>query len=182
MAKTKTLISCTVTTQLICAFVFAYAKSWFSHDMAQLVTVCSINAGTVFDPRWSTVAFFDCRLSAVHFTSLSTNLRMSRIMRKPAFCICENKGADQLRGSRVADQRLCFRYMYSTATCMVQSLFFLNPKFQASSHILWLHSPVFVGTGWRRVFSCCGLISRSETGTPVFSQGGSYHPHGVERN
>ena len=36
---------------------------------------------------------------------------MSLLMRKPAFCICENKDADQLRGSREADQRLCFRYM-----------------------------------------------------------------------
>ena len=35
-------------------------------------------------------------------------------MRKPAFCICENKDADQLRGNREADQRLCFRYMDST--------------------------------------------------------------------
>ena len=35
-------------------------------------------------------------------------------MRKPAFCICENKGADQLRGNREADQRLCFRYTDST--------------------------------------------------------------------
>ena len=32
-------------------------------------------------------------------------------MRKPAFCICENKDADQLRGNREADQRLCFRYI-----------------------------------------------------------------------
>ena len=31
-------------------------------------------------------------------------------MRKPDFCICENKGADQLRGDREADQHLCFRY------------------------------------------------------------------------
>ena len=31
-------------------------------------------------------------------------------MRKPAFCICENKDADQLRGNREAGQRLCFRY------------------------------------------------------------------------
>ena len=30
-------------------------------------------------------------------------------MRKPALCICENKDADQLRGNREADQRLCFR-------------------------------------------------------------------------
>ena len=35
---------------------------------------------------------------------------MSRVMRKPDFCICENKDADQLRGNREADQRLCFRY------------------------------------------------------------------------
>ena len=35
-------------------------------------------------------------------------------MRKPAFCICENKDADQLRGNREADQRLCFRSTYST--------------------------------------------------------------------
>ena len=33
------------------------------------------------------------------------------------------------------------------ATRIVQSLYFLNPKFQASSHLLWLHSPVCVGPG-----------------------------------
>ena len=31
-------------------------------------------------------------------------------MGKPTICICENKGVDQLRGNREADQRLCFRY------------------------------------------------------------------------
>ena len=44
----------------------------------------------------------------------STNSDMSLVMRKPAFCICENKDADQLRGNREADQRLCFRYSDST--------------------------------------------------------------------
>ena len=39
---------------------------------------------------------------------------MSRAVRKPAYCICENKGADQLRGNRKADQCLCFRYTDST--------------------------------------------------------------------
>ena len=33
---------------------------------------------------------------------------MSRVVRKPDFCICENKDADQLRGYREADQPLCF--------------------------------------------------------------------------
>ena len=37
MAKTKALISCAVTVQLICTFVFAYAKSWSSHDAAHLI-------------------------------------------------------------------------------------------------------------------------------------------------
>ena len=36
---------------------------------------------------------------------------MSGVLRKKAFCICENKDADQLRGNREADQRLCFRYI-----------------------------------------------------------------------
>ena len=32
-------------------------------------------------------------------------------MRKPAFCICKSKGADQLRGHRAVDLRLCFHYI-----------------------------------------------------------------------
>ena len=32
-------------------------------------------------------------------------------MRRPYFCIYENKDADQLRGNREANQRLCFRYI-----------------------------------------------------------------------
>ena len=42
------------------------------------------------------------------------------------------------------------------ATRIVQSIYFLNPKFQASSHLLWVYSPVCVGPGWkprRAVFS-----------------------------
>ena len=49
-------------------------------------------------------------------------------MRKPAFCICENKDADQLRGQREADQRLCFRYLESTIP--------LLPKSEISSLLL----------------------------------------------
>ena len=77
----------------------------------------------------------------------------SLVMRKPFFCICENKDADQPPGNRKADQRLCFRYI-------VQSLFFLNPKFQASNHLVWLSCLVCVGPG--------GKPRR-----PVFSQRGS---------
>ena len=46
---------------------------------------------------------------------------MSLVVIKPAFCICENKDADQLRGNREADQRLCFRYMDSTIALLPKS-------------------------------------------------------------
>ena len=48
-------------------------------------------------------------------------LHMSRIVRKPAFCICENKNADQLRGNLEADQRLCFRYTDCTIPLLPKS-------------------------------------------------------------
>ena len=47
-------------------------------------------------------------------------------MRIPAFCICKNKGADQLHSNHAADQRFCFRYIDSTIP-----LFHIpNAKFQ----------------------------------------------------
>ena len=48
-------------------------------------------------------------------------LKMSRVVRKPVFCICENKDADQLRGDREADQRLCFHYLDSTIPLLPKS-------------------------------------------------------------
>ena len=53
--------------------------------------------------------------------------QLSRSVRKPAFCICENKDADQIRGNREADQLLCFRYIAITIP--------LLPKYEISS--LW---------------------------------------------
>ena len=46
---------------------------------------------------------------------------MSLVIRKQAFCICENKDADQLRGNREANQRLCFRYTDSTVPPLPKS-------------------------------------------------------------
>ena len=42
VAKTKALISFAGTAKLIWAFVFAYAKCWFSHDAAHLIMVISL--------------------------------------------------------------------------------------------------------------------------------------------
>ena len=106
VAKTKTLISCAVTVQLICAFVFAYAKSRFSHEAAQM-------SSSFLTDRPVQIVQNQTRL--LHY------LHLSRVVRKPAFCICENKDADQLRGNREADQRLCFRYTDSTIPVLPQS-------------------------------------------------------------
>ena len=46
------------------------------------------------------------------------------------------------------------------ATQIVQSIYYLNPKFQGSSHLLWLYSPLCVGPG-------------RKPRRPVFSQRGS---------
>ena len=59
-------------------------------------------------------------------------LHMSRLMGKPTICIYENKDADQLISAFVF------------ATRIVQFLFYLNPKFQASSSFLCLNRPVCV--------------------------------------
>ena len=70
------------------------------------------------------------KIKLFKFETWSKKGYLSRVVRKPAFCICENKDADQLRGNREADQRLCFRYTDSTIP------HFLNTKFQASSYLL----------------------------------------------
>ena len=127
-SKTKGLISFAVTAKLICVFVFAYAKRWFSHDTAHRnFTISSVLSLQI--QRQSFMLTSICKyllpkvgVSVQHFdlayskglTNGTVSLDMSRYMRKPDFCKCENKDADQLCGNRTTDQRLCFRYMDST--------------------------------------------------------------------
>ena len=60
--------------------------------------------------------------SSTHLlVALNVIYHMSLVMRKPAFGICENKDADQLRGKREADQRLCCRYLDSTIPLLPKS-------------------------------------------------------------
>ena len=77
-------------------------------------------------------------------------------MGKPTICIGENKDADQLRGNREADQRLCFRYSDSTIPLLLKSEIL---SFKPAS--------VLVQAGLCR--TC------SETTLLVFPRGGSYH-------
>ena len=77
-------------------------------------------------------------------------------MGKQTISIGENKDADQLRGYREADQRLCFRYSDSTLTLLLKS--------EISSFQLFF---VLVQAGLCR--TC------SETTLLVFPRGGSYY-------
>ena len=61
---------------------------------------------------------------------------MSRVIRKPGFCIFENKGADQLCSHQLINA-------FVLAKWIVQFLF-LNPEFQASILFVWLHKQVCV--------------------------------------
>ena len=58
---------------------------------------------------------------------MSNMVNISNILRKPAFCIGENKDTDQLRGNHIADQCLCFCYIDSTCPILVL------PKYEISS-------------------------------------------------
>ena len=62
-------------------------------------------------------------------------MNFHRLAFEPTFRISENKGADQLRSYCEADISA-----FDFATWIVQFLYFLNPKFPASSHILCLYS------------------------------------------
>ena len=74
-------------------------------------------------------------------------------MRKPAFCICENKGADKKQISA-----------FVFATRIVQFLYFLNPKIPASSHSVCFYSLVCIRAGRkpRRRLSHAGAHIREE--------------------
>ena len=58
---------------------------------------------------------------SAYVSLIHCRVNMSRVMRKPFFCICENKDADQLRSNREADQHLCFRYTNSTIPLLPKS-------------------------------------------------------------
>ena len=66
---------------------------------------------------------------------------LSCVTRKPAFAYAKTK----VQISCMVTAQLISALIF--ATYMVQFLFFLNLKFQASSHFLWLYSPVCIGPG-----------------------------------
>ena len=86
-------------------------------------------------------------------------------MRKPPFCICKNKDADQLRGNREADQRLCFRYTDSTIALLpkseISSLWLFTVAAQPGLCQIWSETPK---TGFLRTrlkyYRCITVLTR----------------------
>ena len=111
---------------------------------------------------------------------------MSLVVRKPAFCICENKDADQLRGNREADQRLCIRYTDSKIPLLSKSE--ISSFYPSSVAVLpglyrtWSKTPKtgFLTTRLKKVpaimkgnvafllsVPCSGRISKRKWGLPL---------------
>ena len=76
VAKTKALISFAVTAKLICVFVFAYAKCWFSHDAAHFAIVSQ---------RLSFLEYFGIRKS----TTLNILTLKGTVLEKVTFPCCQ---------------------------------------------------------------------------------------------
>ena len=118
--KTKTQISFPVTQQLISAFDFAtYSYIQCLYFLNLKFQACShllwLYSPVCVGPGWTPKDRFSWDTAHV------TDQNMSRVMRKPTFCICENKDADQLRSNGEADQRICFRYTDSTIPLLSKS-------------------------------------------------------------
>ena len=82
---------------------------------------------------------------------------LSRRVGKPTICICKNKDADQLRGNREADQRLCFRYTDSTMALLykskISSFWAFSMTVQAGFCRTW-SEPQIVGFLMHRLIFC----------------------------
>ena len=106
-----------------------------------------------------------------HYTHISNNIsgscyiisrtdrpNMSGVVEKRFFAYAKTKA----QISFAVTAKLISAFVFTTR--IAQSLSFLNPKFQASNHLVWLYSPIGVGPG-------------RKPRRPVFSQRGSYSLH-----
>ena len=110
-----------------------------------------------------------------HFQQLILNQswsrhHISRVMRKPAYCICENKDADQLCSNRKADQPLCFRFIHRIIPLLPKSKI---SSLQPSSVIA---QPIFCQT-WMDTQKSGFLLTRLKwilVTAPYRQQSGAY--------
>ena len=78
--------------------------------ISQIIPQLSSNMHLIFSPVYLHHRIINSSLLLKHTEE------MSLVMRKPALCICQNKGAGQLRINHAAEQRLCFHYITDSKT------------------------------------------------------------------
>ena len=97
-------------------------------------------------------------LEKIYHLLMRTKVQLSLFMRKPFFAYAKTK----TQISFTVTTKLISAFVF--ATRIVQFLYFLSVKFQASSHLQQLHSPVCVRPG-------------RKPRRPVYSQRGSIQLH-----
>ena len=152
MRKTKAQINCALTAKLISAFVFASYSLYFLYPKFHASTthiICDRTARLVSElvgnpeDRFSRDAAHISRFpvtsaSVIAVLDIKREDPLKRVMRKPFF-LCMRK--QRRRSAAQLTSAIVF------GTWIVKSLYFINPKFQASRHLLCLRSSICVGPG-----------------------------------
>ena len=81
VAKTKAMITFTVTAKLICVFVFAYADCWFSHGAAHLLCVTYLNESSISGELGSFFFLLRACLCLSSFRCLPYSMMFSQVVR-----------------------------------------------------------------------------------------------------
>ena len=95
-------------------------------------------------------------------------LYLSRMVIKPDFCLCENKGTDQLRSNCEADQRLYFRYTDNCSTISllikseISSFYPTSVTAQVCLRQTWSEPPKTSFLTSRLIYICCSLYKEIE--------------------
>ena len=177
MQKTKTQISFAVTAKLISAFVFAIriVKSLYflnpkfqaSSHLLWLYSLVCVGPGRkprrpVFSGRDSIYTFLGNVQQHSYFAFIACPGTLKDVQCESwgfRYAECPVNEADVILNAVVARKDSVSQCAYQGAVTaqlisafvfairIVQSLYYLNPKFQACSHILWLYSQVCVGPG-----------------------------------
>ena len=137
--KTKALISFTVTAKLICVFVFAYAKSRFSHDEAHIAKTDQTGWMLRLIESWmaTNTTLLVLSQSGFNFDEYKRCMyRRSIVLNSTSFeprheKTCFLHMLKQVQTSCTLTTQLISTYVF--ATKLVQSFYFLSQKFQASS-------------------------------------------------
>ena len=114
-------IFCTCTARFVSDLfgnhIVGFPMRWLKSNKQSLHVFCTRFEVQVYAESWTRLALITWSYTVTSFCAFY----MSRLIGKPTICIGENKDADQLRGNREADQRLCFRYSDSTIPLLLKS-------------------------------------------------------------